>query len=548
MAAGWSAGEHDNKTFTVVSENGNKAVFSKADSKNGGWAPDNAKLMLNVVDKQTTGKTLDFTTKGNIPGEFAHVPLNNPDVISIGDKGAWDRLIQSRDEVARAAFSDKANDPKELSLAMRTYDARFAKVTDWSTQEKYGDKFVSPVGVTKAILTHEIAHSDYLTSDKSIGDVYQAVSNATGVSTDALAKAEADGYRAMGSQKDVFGNTAMTVGANSVRMEGVSYNKDEAFSKWGLAPLPTDVRQALSAAGMTRYGTNNLAEATAEAYAMYQNTNIAPTPIVSELANSLGWERPVSAKKSVEADLTKAGAHELPGYNRRKAIEDKHRSAIKKALESVNGIRRAVQKATQTPANDPAHQQEIIARAVEDNVSYDASELLDAIQVASEDAVAAGAERASEDMSIDEAAQGGRVATLYDSLKTLAETIMQNSLAKATASIGAGIRAGMTDDEIVQRVMDSVASEDRADLIIVTQVADAENASFLDQLGFAGYSTYEWLAYEGACEYCEDNSGEHDIDDTDAWDNRHPNCRCVQVLPENANNLEAANTASETDQ
>ena len=153
-----------------------------------------------------------------------------------------------------------------------------------------------------------------------------------------------------------------------------------------------------------------------------------------------------------------------------------------------------------------------------------------------------------EDAGIEEAAQGSRVAALYDSLKVLAETIMQNSLGKAAASIGAGMRAGMTDDEIVQRVMDSVASDDRADVIIVTQVADAENASYLDQIASAGYTTWEWLAYEGACVYCEDNSGEHDIDDTDAWDNRHPNCRCVQVLPENANNLEAATTASETDQ
>jgi hypothetical protein len=72
-------------------------------------------------------------------------------------------------------------------------------------------------------------------------------------------------------------------------------------------------------------------------------------------------------------------------------------------------------------------------------------------------------------------------------------------------------------------------------MIAVTQVNTAENLSYLDQIGMAGYPEWEWLAYEGACDYCEEASGTYALDDLSAWNDRHPNCRCAIVLPENAN-------------
>ena len=307
---GWSLGSHDDKTFTLTSDKGNTAIFSKSDSLNGGWSPDTAKRILSVVDGQSNGKTVDFRGNGSYGGEFARVPLDNPNTIVIGSKAQWDGLIKSRGDAFASQIGEKANDPQELSLAMRRYDAIVAKKTDYGSENKYGDNFVSPIGITKAIITHELGHSIYMTGNKTVSDLYTAVSKVTGISTGDLAKSEADGYKFLGARKDLFGNTAMQITGNTVKTDGVSYDKNTAFAKWGLAPLSPTISSALQKSGMTSYGSKNLAEMTAEAYAMFQNTNITSSPLTQSLADTLGWTRPTAKSVVEKGDLP---GHEFHG-------------------------------------------------------------------------------------------------------------------------------------------------------------------------------------------------------------------------------------------
>jgi len=232
--------------------------------------------------------------------------------------------------------------------------------------------------------------------------------------------------------------------------------------------------------------------------------------------------------------LVKARAEDLPGYPQRKAIEDKHRSAIRRALEAVSGVSRAVSQAHAQGADSPEHAQAIAQHAVTQNMSADSRPLAQAIGSAMQDAVQAGADRAAAD-GVAISTTGSRSTGILGSVDSGAQQIMQNSMTRAAAKIAEGLLIGKAVEDITSDVMDAIASDSRADMIAVTQVNIAENLSYLDQIGMAGYPQWEWLAYEGACDYCEEASGLHALDDLSAWNDRHPNCRCAIVLPENAN-------------
>ena len=235
--------------------------------------------------------------------------------------------------------------------------------------------------------------------------------------------------------------------------------------------------------------------------------------------------------------LVKARAEDLPGYSQRKAIENKHRSAIRRALEQVAGIKAAVEQAVANGATDPVHAQAIANHAVTQNVSVNADQMAQAITQVTQDAIAAGQARATADGVAVADSVGSRAQSLLGSIQTGAQQIMQNSMTRAAQVIAEGVLIGRGVDDIVSAVSDAISSDSRVDMIAVTQVNIAENLSYLDQIGMAGYPEWEWLAYEGACDYCEENAGPHDLNDLSAWDDRHPNCRCACVLPENANDL-----------
>ena len=227
--------------------------------------------------------------------------------------------------------------------------------------------------------------------------------------------------------------------------------------------------------------------------------------------------------------------HELPGYDKRVAIEQAHRQAIIDGLLAVSGIRQAIKQAIENGATGKEHAEAVAAHAVNQNVTYDATKLEGAIRSASEDAVKAGAERAAEDTATDAVISGARINTLMNSLRTGADQILRNSLEKTRNAISDGLLIGKSEGEIYADVMNAIASDSRADTIALTKVNDAESTAYFDQIAQAGYSQWEWLTYEGACEICEDKAGVHDISDTDTPPG-HPRCRCAVVLPETANN------------
>ena len=167
--------------------------------------------------------------------------------------------------------------------------------------------------------------------------------------------------------------------------------------------------------------------------------------------------------------LVKARAEDLPGYPQRKAIEDKHRSAIRRALEAVSGVSRAVSQAHAQGADSPEHAQAIAQHAVTQNMSADSLPLAQAIGSAMQDAVQAGADRAAAD-GVAISTTGSRSTGILGSVDSGAQQIMQNSMTRAAAKIAEGLLIGKAVEDITSDVMDAIASDSRADMIAVTQV------------------------------------------------------------------------------
>jgi len=123
------------------------------------------------------------------------------------------------------------------------------------------------------------------------------------------------------------------------------------------------------------------------------------------------------------------------------------------------------------------------------------------------------------------AADGGLRAMLDASDVTI-KNIGQATIDRIGNLIAAGLDAGDSNGTISSAINDLLDDPARADLIATTETARAMNESQADQYQTLGFSQFDWIAYDGACEICQDAEDSNPHEWGDDVPPGHPNCRC----------------------
>jgi len=123
------------------------------------------------------------------------------------------------------------------------------------------------------------------------------------------------------------------------------------------------------------------------------------------------------------------------------------------------------------------------------------------------------------------AADGGLRAMLDASNVTL-QNISDSTTDRIGNLIGQGLANGDSNGTIAKAINDLIDDPVRADLIATTETARAMNESQADQYKTLGFSQFDWIAYDGACEICQDAEDSNPHDWSDERPPGHPRCRC----------------------
>ena len=126
------------------------------------------------------------------------------------------------------------------------------------------------------------------------------------------------------------------------------------------------------------------------------------------------------------------------------------------------------------------------------------------------------------------AADGGLRAML-DAADVTVKDIGQSTIDRIGNVIGQGLDNGDSNATIASAINDLIDDPARADLIASTETARAMNESQADQYQTLGFSQFEWIAYDGACEICQDAEDNNPHDWSDDRPPGHPRCRCGLV-------------------
>lgn len=191
------------------------------------------------------------------------------------------------------------------------------------------------------------------------------------------------------------------------------------------------------------------------------------------------------------------------------------------------------------------------------NIAYDPAPLTDVFRKVYADAYASGIHVAAQSAGRSIATQAGGVAQyassidwtkwkpgdpeaalqvanggLTDLLNAAGQTIdgiYGTTETRLGNIIGDGLAAGDSTSSIAAAMSDLINNPDRAQMIADTETNRAQTAAQAEQLDALGFSQFEWMAYDGACEECQgqEDSNPHDIGDE--MPPGHPSCRCSIV-------------------
>ena len=124
------------------------------------------------------------------------------------------------------------------------------------------------------------------------------------------------------------------------------------------------------------------------------------------------------------------------------------------------------------------------------------------------------------------AAADGGLRALLDASDVTIKNIGQATIDRIGNAISNGLANGDSNGTISSAINDLIDNPDRADLIAATETARAMNESQADQYQTLGFPQFDWIAYDGACEICQDAEDASPHDWSDDKPPAHPNCRC----------------------
>jgi len=235
---------------------------------------------------------------------------------------------------------------------------------------------------------------------------------------------------------------------------------------------------------------------------------------------------------------TKGAKEELPNYAAIKQLTDKHGPAINAAIKaSVKGYELAIDQALRNTPNGAS--KELILATVQasmNHVRINSSGLTDALTAMYEAAVQLGGDAAGGFVA------GDRVAALKEGIGNLVKDIDQTTLLRIRNVIADGVDQRQDAPTIGNRIAEFVDGlfgrpphlkelenpVTRGDVIAQTEANRAYNLAALDTYQAGGVTTWNWVAYDSACDACLDKEANspYSIDDTDCPP-EHPNCMCT---------------------
>ena len=248
----------------------------------------------------------------------------------------------------------------------------------------------------------------------------------------------------------------------------------------------------------------------------------------SEIVNSEITDTP-------KGSLTKRGsATDLPGAQGKSKIENKYRAIIQAALAAgIIGVDKAIREALAampTMGADISALRIIAEQAIQHNVTITSSELANTIGAMQSEAATLGFTSAANAMNIPAIKVGDKLQSILTQADADAQSIQGTTLSRIVDAITNGMASNASQSEISASINSLINDPARADMIAITETNRAYNAATIDTYQAAGVMTWTWEAYEGACDICLSQEGEHVMGDP--YPPAHPLCRCtVPELP-----------------
>ena len=248
----------------------------------------------------------------------------------------------------------------------------------------------------------------------------------------------------------------------------------------------------------------------------------------SEIVNSEITDTPkglLTKRKSV---------NDLPGAQGKAEIENKYRKLIEAALAAgILGWEKALRQAMEsmpTMGADISALRIIVEQAIQHNVTVGSDELASAIGAMQSEAAKFGLNTAANAIGIPPIKVGTKLQSILTQADADAKAIQGTTLSRIVDAITNGMASRASQSEISSSINSIINDPARADMIAITETNRAYNAATIDTYQAAGIMTWTWEAYEGACDICLSQEGEHVMGDP--YPPAHPLCRCtVPELP-----------------
>ena len=248
----------------------------------------------------------------------------------------------------------------------------------------------------------------------------------------------------------------------------------------------------------------------------------------SEIVNSEITDTPkglLTKRKSV---------NDLPGAQGKAEIENKYRKLIEAALAAgILGWEKALRQAIESMPSmgaDISAVRIIVEQAIQHNVTVGSDELASAIGAMQSEAAKLGLNTAANAIGIPPIKVGTKLQSILTQADADAKAIQGTTLSRIVDAITNGMASKASQSEISASINSIINDPARADMIAITETNRAYNAATIDTYQAAGVMTWTWEAYEGACDICLSQEGEHVMGDP--YPPAHPLCRCtVPELP-----------------
>jgi len=267
-----------------------------------------------------------------------------------------------------------------------------------------------------------------------------------------------------------------------------------------------------------------------QAYFIVKGATPMPENIYEWASNIVNSEITDTPKGS----LTKRGSvNDLPGKQGKSKIENKYRALIAAAIAAgFIGVEKAIQEALAampTMGADISALRIIAEQAIQHNVTISSGELGSTIGALQSEASTLGLTNAANAINLPPIQVGTKLQGILDQADADAQAIQGTTLSRIVDAITNGMASNASQSEISNSINSLINDPARADMIAVTETNRAYNAAVIDSYQAAGLTTWTWVTYEGACDICLSEEGEHTIGD--AYPPAHPNCQCTVPDP-----------------